>query len=88
MTESESSTRPLWLATFAVSAGVLASALVYLIAFASFGGYKLVAHVVCACAALLCLVAAWRLRDAERAVAAVDGSWLARVHVPGGDLDD
>jgi len=88
MTESESSTRPLWLATFAVSAGVLVGTLVYLIAFASFGGYKVSAYVVCASAALLCLVAAWKLRDAERAVAAVDGSWLARMHVPGGDLDD
>ena len=88
VTDPVSSSRPLWIATFAVSAGVLACALVYLVAFASFAGYRAAAYVVCACAALLCLVAAWKLRDAERTVAAVDGAWLARVNLPGGDLDD
>lgn len=86
--EPVSSSRPLWIATFAVSAGVLASALVYLVALAPFGGYRAAAYVVCAFSAFLCLFAAWKLRDAERAAAAVDGSWLARVHVPDGDLDD
>ena len=88
MTELGSSSRPLWIATFSVSAGVLASALVYLIAFASFAGYKGAAYVVCAFAVLSCLVAACKLRDAERTVAAVDGSWLARAHLPDGGLDD
>jgi hypothetical protein len=88
MTELHSSSRPLWIATFAVSAGVLACSLVYLIAFASIAGYRPAAYIVCACAALLCIVAAWKLRDADRAVAAVDGAWLARLNVPGGDLDD
>lgn len=88
MSAAELSSRPLWIATFAVGAAVLASGLVYLIAFASFAGYRATAYVVCASAALLCLVAAWRLRNAERAAATVDAAWLARMNVSGGDLDD
>lgn len=87
MSSSESS-RPLWIATFAVSAGVLVCGLVYITAFASLRGYASAAYVVCSCAALLCLFAARKLRDSERVGATVDGAWLARAHAPDGDLDD
>jgi hypothetical protein len=86
--KTSESSRPLWIATFAVGAGVLACGLVYITALARLNGYMGAAYVVCICAVLLCVVAAWKLRDAERVGAAVDGAWLARVHLPDGDLDD
>jgi len=84
----DATSRQLWRSTFAVGALVLTGGLVYILAFAQLGGYTHAAYVLCAAAALVCIYAAWKLRDAERTKAAVEGAWLARVNLPEGELDD
>jgi len=84
----DTTTRQLWRSTFAVGALVLTAGLVYILAFAPLGGYAHSAYVLCAVAALVCIYAAWKLHDAERTKPAVEGAWLARVNLPGGELDD
>ena len=80
------SNRALWVATFSLSAAVLAAGLIYLVAFAPLYGYRSGAYVVCAVAGGVCLWAAWGVRDSSRASAAADGLWLAAQNLP--EVDD
>ncbi|MBC3873123.1 hypothetical protein [Undibacterium flavidum] len=79
-----------WRRVFSAYGTVLASALVYLVAFYPRGNEKSVCYVLGSLSAIGCLHAAKKLRDTERVDSVVDVENLIGGHMDGGvgDLDD
>ena len=71
-----------WKRAFAISAGVLAVCLLVLLMFASTGTLGFVAYSIGGLAVVGCLYAAKKLRDVERANAAIDASVLRETYRP------